>query len=59
MNLETVLKCAKAAANMQLGALGHVQADIQSLIDEVESLLAPVEVVEEAPAPKAKKGKSA
>jgi hypothetical protein len=59
MNLETILKCAEVTARQQLTALGHVSGDVQELIDEVASLLVPDEVVEEAPAPKAKKTKAA
>jgi hypothetical protein len=54
MNLETILACAQLAARHQLGA---VDADVQALIDEVESLLAPEPVVDAAPA-KAKKTKT-
>jgi starch synthase len=48
MNLETVLACAQTTARQQLASLGCVDADVQTLIDEVASLLAPDSVVEEA-----------
>jgi hypothetical protein len=57
MNLETILMCAQTAARHQQTALGVVGADVQALIDEVESLLAPAPVVDEAPT-KAKKTKA-
>jgi hypothetical protein len=49
MNLDTVLMCAKMTANSQRAGLGYVDPEVQALIDEVESLLVPDEVVEEAP----------
>lgn len=52
MNLDTVLMCAQMTARQQLSALGYVDADVQALIDEVESLLVPDTVVEEAPVAK-------
>ena len=45
MNLDTVLMCAQMAARMQLSGLGHVDAEIQALIDE----LTPAPVVESEP----------
>jgi hypothetical protein len=50
MNLNTILMCAQMTARQQIAALGYVDADVQALIDEVESLLAPDAVVEDAPA---------
>lgn len=60
MNLNTILMCAQMTARQQIAALGYVDADVQALIDEVESLLVPDAVVEDAPveekpAPVAKK----
>jgi hypothetical protein len=52
MNLDTVLMCAQMTARQQIAALGYVDADVQALIDEVESLLVPDAVVEEAPVAK-------
>jgi hypothetical protein len=49
MNLETILMCAKMAATQQRAALSYVDDAIVELIAEVESLLVPVELVEEAP----------
>ena len=49
MNLETILMCAKVAATQQRAALSYVDAAVAELIAEVESLLAPVELVGEAP----------
>lgn len=49
MNLDTVLMCAKMTANNQRAGLGYVDPEVQALIDEVESLLVPDEVVEETP----------
>jgi len=48
INLVTVLQCAKMAAAIQLNGLGHVDSDVQTLIEEVELLLAPESVVEES-----------
>ena len=45
INLDTVLQCAKMAAAIQLNGLGHVDAEIQALIDE----LTPPAVVESEP----------
>lgn len=63
MNLETVLLCAQATARQQLTALGYVGDDVQELLDTVQQLLAPEELVEEvaveAPVAKAKKTKAA
>jgi hypothetical protein len=63
MNLDTVLMCARIAANSQRTGLGYVDADVQALLDELTP--APVvEVVEEAPvveevvAPKTKRAKA-
>jgi len=50
MNLLTILSCARMAAATQQSALGYVDSEVQLLIDEVTSLLAPDPVVEE-PAP--------
>jgi predicted urease superfamily metal-dependent hydrolase len=47
MNLLTILSCAQSVARQQLSAFGYVDAEVQSLIDEVESLLVPDSVVEE------------
>jgi hypothetical protein len=56
MNLDTVLMCAQMAARMQQSGLGHVDADIQALIDELTAapavepvVAAVVEPVVEAP----------
>lgn len=60
MNLDTILMCAQKVARQQVASLGCVDADVQALIDEVESLLAPAPVVvEEAPAPKTRKTRAA
>lgn len=55
MNLNTVLMCAQVTARQQLAGLGYVGDDVQALVAEVESLLAPapVEEVEEPQAPEA------
>ena len=37
MNLDTVLKCAKMAADMRKVALGQVDQDILDLISELEA----------------------
>ena len=58
MNLETIRLCAEMAARQQLAALGNVGDDVQELLDEVNSLLVPDEVIEEAPVAKAKTTKS-
>ena len=63
MNLDTVLMCAQMAARQQLSGLGHVDVEIQALIDEltaapavepVAAVIAEpevvVEVAQEAPA---------
>jgi hypothetical protein len=57
MNLETILKCAETTARHQMAGLGYVTPEVQELIAEVESLLAPAPVVEDAP--KTKKTKAA
>jgi hypothetical protein len=54
MNLITILSCAKMAAATQMTALGHIDPEVQLLIDEVTYLLAPDPVVQmpaEEPAP--------
>ncbi len=47
MNADTVLKCARMAADMRKVALGQVDQDILDLIAELEA------PVQEAPAPEA------
>jgi hypothetical protein len=49
MNLQTVLMCAQATARQQMAAFNFVGDDVQALIAEVESLLAPDPGVEETP----------
>jgi hypothetical protein len=52
MNLDIVLMCAHVTARQQLSAYNYVSEDVQALIAEIESLLAPapvVEAVEEEP----------
>ena len=46
MNLQTVLMCAQSTARQQLAAFGCVNPDVEALISEVESLLAPAPVEE-------------
>ena len=46
MNLQTILTCAQSTARQQLAAFGCVNPDVEALISEVESLLAPAPVEE-------------